>query len=156
MKNKIQQEQTAYRGGIDPRRTLVLRGKQREQRPKRKISVSSVTSLFKLRCRVVSLLAQMFQGLAHRCAGNLDHASERMIHFQDDKNRTRNRQRADEQHGDDGCIARRKKAEAQVQHGKPKEQDDEECKRKRALCRSINSQRACSISLLICSACEIN
>src|SRR6266403_5534965 len=32
MKNRIQQEQTAYRGGINPRRTLVLRGKQREQR----------------------------------------------------------------------------------------------------------------------------
>ena len=96
MKNKIQQEQTAYRGGINPRRTLVLRGKQREQRPKRKISVSSVTSLFKLRCRVVSLLAQMFQGLAHRRAGNFDHASERVVHFQDNEDCARDGHRADE------------------------------------------------------------
>jgi len=48
---------------------------------------TSVTSLFKLRCRVVSLLAQMFQGLAHRCARNFDHAVQGMVHLQDNKNR---------------------------------------------------------------------
>src|SRR5438045_9547472 len=47
--------------------------------------------------RRFALLAQMFQGLAHRRAGNFDHASERMIHLQDDKNRTRNRQRRSEE-----------------------------------------------------------
>jgi hypothetical protein len=30
-------------------------------------------------------LAQMFQGLAHRRAGNFDHALERVVHFQDNK-----------------------------------------------------------------------
>ena len=93
MKNKIQQEQTAYRGGINPRQTLVLRGKQRQQRPKKE---NIRYLLFKLRCRVVSLLAQVFQGLTHRRAGNFDHASERVVHFQDNKDCARDGHRADE------------------------------------------------------------
>ena len=69
MKNKIQQEQT-----------------KRTKTEKENIRFLRYL-LFKLRCRVVSLLAQMFQGLAHRRAGNFDHASERVVHFQDNKNR---------------------------------------------------------------------
>ena len=94
MKNKIQQDQTAYRGGINPGQTLVLRGKQRERRPKRKISVSSATSCSNSAASF-PLLAQMFQGLAHRRAGNFDHAAERVVHLQNDKNRARDRQRTD-------------------------------------------------------------
>jgi hypothetical protein len=35
----------------------------------------------------LSLLAQMFQSLAHRCARNFDHAVQGMVHLQDNKNR---------------------------------------------------------------------
>ena len=37
----------------------------------------------------IFLLAEMFQGLAHRRAGNFDHALQRVVHLQDDKNRAR-------------------------------------------------------------------
>src|SRR5260370_584799 len=46
--------------------------------------------------RIGSLLAQMFQGLAHRRAGNFDRALERVAHLQDNKDRARHGQRADE------------------------------------------------------------
>ena len=96
MKNKIQRDQTAYRGGINPGQTLVLRGKQRERRPKRKISVSSATSCSNSGAASFPLLAQMFQGLAHWRAGNFDHASERVVHFEDNKDCARDGHRADE------------------------------------------------------------
>ena len=54
----------------------------------------------------------MFQGLVHRRAANFDYALQRVIHLQDNKDRGRHRQRADEQHGDDGWIARHEQAEA--------------------------------------------
>src|SRR5438445_10323547 len=50
-----------------------------------KTSISSVSSCSG--SENYNLLPQMFEGLAHRCAGNLDHALQRMVHLQDNKNR---------------------------------------------------------------------
>jgi len=68
MKNKTRQEQTE----------LTEMGSN-------KTSVSSVSSCSG--SENYNLLPQMFEGLAHRCAGNLDHALQRMVHLQDNKNR---------------------------------------------------------------------
>ena len=64
------------------------------------------------------------QEVSRPCAAgrwNFDHALERVVHLQNNKNRTRHRQRADEKHGDHGGIARRQQAEADVQHREPEE-----------------------------------
>ena len=53
----------------------------------------------------VSLLAQMFQGLAHWRAGNFDYAVQRVAHFQDHKNCPRDGQGTDEEDGDDSGVA---------------------------------------------------
>ena len=68
MKNKTRQEQTE----------LTEMGSN-------KTSVSSVSSCSG--SENYNLLAQVFQGLAHRRAGNFDHALQRVAHLQDNKNR---------------------------------------------------------------------
>ena len=55
--------------------------------------------------RPANLLPQMFQGLAHWRAGNFDHASERVVHFQDNKDCARDGQGTYEEHGDDSGVA---------------------------------------------------
>jgi len=102
MKNKTQQEQT-------------------ERTEIKEISLLTLLPPVQTRHRTIALLAEMFQGFAHRRAGNFDHALQRVVHLQDNKNRARHGQRADEQHGDHGRIARCEQAKTQVQHGKPEE-----------------------------------
>src|SRR5437660_2126755 len=55
--------------------------------------------------RPANLLPQMFQGLAHRSAGNFDHAVQRVAHFQDHKNCPRHGQGTDEEYRDDSGVA---------------------------------------------------
>src|SRR6266403_3115166 len=154
MKNKIQQKQTAYRGGINPRRTLVLRGKQREQSPKRKISVSSVTSCsnsgaasfpYWPRCsralRIGALETLIIPRSGWFISRIIKIAPETDIAPMSSTIIT---------------VALRGANKPKLRNSMVSQKSSTTRKGTgSALCAcSINSQRACSISLLICSACE--
>ena len=75
----------------------------------------------------------MFQGLAQGRAGDFDHALQGVVHLQNNKDRTRDGQCADEQHGNHGDVPRREQSKAKEQHSEPEEQHNEERSRERAL-----------------------
>ena len=57
------------------------------------------------------LRAETFQGVAHRVAGNLDRPLHGLSHLHDQEQRRGQRQRPDEQDGDDGGVVRGQQAE---------------------------------------------
>src|SRR5262245_4624709 len=74
------------------------------------------------------LLAEMRQRGAQRSAGNVDEPLEWLVQLEDQIDRTRDGERADEERRDDGHIARRKEAEAGEEDGDPEGQDHQERK----------------------------
>jgi len=77
----------------------------------------------------IGLLAKLSQGRTQRGAGDLKEAFERAVELEDQKDRTGNRQRADEENSDHGGVSRSEEPEAGKDNAQPEHQHDEEWNR---------------------------
>src|SRR5215475_9110040 len=73
-------------------------------------------------------LANQFHRLAQWCVRRFDESIQRPIHFQNQKNRGRDRECADEKHGYYHTVRRSKQSKANKKTCKPKDQHHDECR----------------------------
>ena len=71
------------------------------------------------------LLTELREGVAQRGARYPNKATLGSVQLQNEKDRARDRQPADEQGAGHGCVSGRAEAEADENHGKPENQDCE-------------------------------
>jgi hypothetical protein len=73
-----------------------------------------------------SVPAELVQHIANRSAGDLDKPAIRLIHFNDQVDRTGHRQRTGEERGDHASVRGSEETEAGQDHGKPEHQNSRE------------------------------